>query len=38
MIIQIMTMFVVPVFQSIWREGKVKKQDGLLRDNSIGTI
>jgi Cu(I)/Ag(I) efflux system membrane protein CusA/SilA len=25
MIIQIMTMFVVPVFQTIWREGEVKK-------------
>ncbi len=25
MIIQIMTMFVVPVFQAIWREGEVKK-------------
>ena len=28
MIIQIMTMFVVPVFQSIWREGEVKKYLG----------
>jgi Cu(I)/Ag(I) efflux system membrane protein CusA/SilA len=26
MIIQIMTMFVVPVLQAIWREGQVKKQ------------
>jgi hypothetical protein len=25
MIIQIMTMFVVPVFQAIWREGAAKK-------------
>jgi Cu(I)/Ag(I) efflux system membrane protein CusA/SilA len=25
MIIQIMTMFVVPVFQCIWREDEVKK-------------
>ena len=30
MIIQIMTMFVVPVFQCIWREGEIKKQDKLL--------
>jgi Cu(I)/Ag(I) efflux system membrane protein CusA/SilA len=30
MIIQIMTMFVVPVFQSIWREGKIKKRNKLL--------
>jgi copper/silver efflux system protein len=30
MIIQIMTMFVVPVFQSIWREGAIKKRDKLL--------
>lgn len=26
MIIQIMTMFVVPVFQSIWREGEIRKK------------
>ena len=26
MIIQIMTMFVVPVFQSIWREGEIKRK------------
>ena len=30
MIIQIMTMFVVPVFQSIWREGEIKKRNKLL--------
>jgi Cu(I)/Ag(I) efflux system membrane protein CusA/SilA len=34
MIIQIMTMFVVPVFQSIWREGKVKKQNRLLMETT----
>lgn len=27
MIIQIMTMFVVPILQSFWREGEVKKQE-----------
>jgi Cu(I)/Ag(I) efflux system membrane protein CusA/SilA len=25
MIIQVMTVFVVPLFQAIWREGKVKR-------------
>lgn len=30
MIIQIMTMFVVPVFQSIWREGEIRKREKLL--------
>jgi Cu(I)/Ag(I) efflux system membrane protein CusA/SilA len=25
MVIQIMTMYVVPVFQAIWRENKIKK-------------
>ena len=35
MIIQIMTMFVVPVFQSIWREGAVKK---ALRTEQANTI
>jgi len=35
MIIQIMTMFVVPVFQCIWREGEIKKQEKmLLKSNS----
>jgi Cu(I)/Ag(I) efflux system membrane protein CusA/SilA len=27
MIIQIMTMFVVPVFQCMWREGAIRRQD-----------
>jgi Cu(I)/Ag(I) efflux system membrane protein CusA/SilA len=27
MIIQIMTMFVVPVFQSIWREGEIRRKE-----------
>ncbi|MGC1391485.1 MAG: efflux RND transporter permease subunit [Bacteroidales bacterium] len=31
MIIQIMTMFVVPVFQSIWREGEVKKHQSPIK-------
>lgn len=31
MIIQIMTMFVVPVFQSIWREREVKKHQFLIK-------
>ena len=31
MIIQIMTMFVVPVFQSIWRENDVKKHQSLIK-------
>lgn len=35
MIIQIMTMFVVPVLQSIWREGEIKKRNKiLLQSNS----
>ncbi len=34
MIIQIMTMFVVPVLQCIWREGAVNKQNKLLLSNS----
>jgi Cu(I)/Ag(I) efflux system membrane protein CusA/SilA len=38
MIIQIMTMFVVPVFQSIWREGKVKKQNRLLIESVTDKI
>jgi len=29
MIIQIMTMFVVPVLQCIWREGEIKKRDRM---------
>jgi Cu(I)/Ag(I) efflux system membrane protein CusA/SilA len=27
MIIQIMTMFVVPIFQCMWREGEIRKND-----------
>jgi Cu(I)/Ag(I) efflux system membrane protein CusA/SilA len=34
MIIQIMTMFVVPVLQCIWREGEIKKQEKLLLKNN----
>ena len=30
MIIQIMTMFVVPVLQSIWREGVIRKEQKKL--------
>jgi Cu(I)/Ag(I) efflux system membrane protein CusA/SilA len=30
MIIQIMTMFVVPVFQCIWREGEIKKRNKIM--------
>jgi Cu(I)/Ag(I) efflux system membrane protein CusA/SilA len=36
MIIQIMTMFVVPVFQSIWREGEIKKQNNILLRSKSG--
>jgi Cu(I)/Ag(I) efflux system membrane protein CusA/SilA len=33
MIIQVMTIFVVPLFQSIWREGEVRKLERLNRLN-----
>jgi len=29
MIIQVMTIFVVPVFQAIWREGEVSRSEKL---------
>jgi Cu(I)/Ag(I) efflux system membrane protein CusA/SilA len=34
MIIQIMTMFVVPVFQAIWREGAAKKMTQRSLENN----
>ncbi|MBK5246301.1 MAG: efflux RND transporter permease subunit [Peptostreptococcaceae bacterium] len=35
MIIQIMTMYVVPILQSMWREGKIKKELKQLATQSI---
>ncbi len=34
MIIQIMTMFVVPILQCIWREGEINRQKKFLQNNS----
>jgi Cu(I)/Ag(I) efflux system membrane protein CusA/SilA len=41
MVIQVMTVFVVPLFQAMWREGEVKhkiKAAALNTDNQIGNV
>lgn len=34
MVIQVMTVFVVPLFQAIWRENSVKKQGRRIEDEA----
>jgi hypothetical protein len=35
MVIQVMTVFVVPMFQSMWRENTVRKTKNPIQDENI---